>query len=513
MKNTIAKNSLLFGTFILLGSNIIVKGLGFFYRMVLVRILGTEGVGLLEMATPLFSFLLVLAGCGVPTALSQLIASRKTDDKRIIFSTSVILLLAGGALITALSYLALPWMIENFAPDRRVDLCLKAMLPAIIIICIASAFRGLFQGIKKVSSLGMSQNIEQIVRVITGIFLTANFVACGFSLEQQVTAASIATVCGEFAGLIYLFICFRLSSGSIFNSLGNSGRFSRKGAGSLLGMGLPLTGSRLVSSGIMMLQAFLIPICLRAAGWDIRAATEIYGRFSGVAMSLLHLPGVFTAALSVSVLPAVAESMSYADNGKKILEQRTNISLQATSVFSLLGMVLLFILADPLCRMLFNDPPAASLLRLLIPGGIFFYLQITLTSILQGLGEAKVLLVNNVASGGILIAGILLLTPLPSMGIKGAAIATDICWFSSFILNLISLYHKREIKLDWGNILGKPLAAAGIIFLMWGAAVLLMPQINTNTGLLQLLLKAAVISGIYLIILFFSGGMPAIRHK
>ena len=82
------KTGLFWGTVFLLASNIITKGLGFFYRVVLVRILGTEGVGLIEMVTPIFAFLLVVSGLGIQTALSQKIAAKRGDISQVYFNIS-----------------------------------------------------------------------------------------------------------------------------------------------------------------------------------------------------------------------------------------------------------------------------------------------------------------------------------------------------------------------------------------------------------------------------------------
>ena len=46
MAKQIKAQGLFLGTLLLLISNIIVKGLGFFYRVALVRLLGAEGIGL-----------------------------------------------------------------------------------------------------------------------------------------------------------------------------------------------------------------------------------------------------------------------------------------------------------------------------------------------------------------------------------------------------------------------------------------------------------------------------------
>lgn len=513
MKLSAATTGLLWGTILLLGSNIIVKGLGFFYRVVLVRLIGVEGVGLIEMAAPIYSFLLVLAGCGIQTALSQIIAARHGAESRGYLKTALLLLVICGAAVTGLAYIFTPWLITHFAADQRIALCLQTLLPAIIVICLASAFRGLLQGNKQVGALGMSQNIEQAVRVIIGIGIISRLATA--DLAVQASAASLATVCGETAGLIYLLCVYQRRRKKLFPFHEAKPRCNARAAHELLRLGLPLTGSRLIASAIMMLQAILIPLCLQYGGWDIRAATEIYGRFSGVALALLHLPGVFTAALSVSVLPAVAESMTYDISGRRLLSQRVNQSLQASSAFTLLGMLLLIIFAEPLCTLIFDNQPAAPLVRILAAGGVFMYLQTTLTSVLQGLGAVRTLLVNNIISGVVLIAGILLLTPLPELGINGAAIALNICWASGFALNLFSFYHRAQVKLDWRNIALRPLVAAVITSLAYYSQKFVSPQLLETHSLPLLALEGLGVCLIYLLILYLQGGMVALcgRNK
>lgn len=495
------KQGLLIGTIAMLVSNIIVKSLGFFYRVVLVRMLGVEGIGLIEMVTPLFSFLLVLSGCGIQPALSQIIASNSTN-KYIYLKTAAILLFINGTIITILSFVFAPILIKHLVPDQRIFDCFISILPAIMVICMAAAYRGWFQGQRQVSSIGSSQSIEQITRVAIGIYLASHMLTLG--IEKAVTAASIATVFGETTGYLYLLIRFRINETKHLRQEPNY--FSMTAAKKLLKFGLPLTAGKLVVSGIMMLQAFMIPIFLQIGGWDIRAATEIYGRFSGVAMSLLHLPGVFTSALSVSVLPAIAESTTYDSNGKYMLQKRINQSLTATSIFTIPGLTLLFLFAEQLCSWVFNSPLAAPILKILTIGGIFLYLEITIISVLQGLGLVKELLLNNIISGLILLTGIAVLTPIPELGISGAAIAVDISWVCGMMLNLLQVKKHTKVKLFWKNIALKPL-----ISILCGIAsiFLLKPYIYIYVANEKyvIVILAIIFSCTYFLSLLMTGGM------
>jgi len=497
------RQSLFRGTVLLLISNIFVKGLGFAYRVVLVRLLTTEGVGLTEMVSPLFSFLLVLAGCGIQTALAQLIASGR-GQAHAYFRSGLLMLAVSGSLVTGFAYLLAPLLVEYLVPDHRILLCFQSVLPAVMIISMASAFRGLFQGRRIISAIGMSQNVEQVVRVLTGLWLATRLLPLG--LEHAASAVALATVAGEGVGFAYLLFTWGRLRRQEPPSPRQPWRQLRRPARELLSYGLPLTFGRLATSGIMMLQAFLIPICLQQAGWDMRAATEIYGRFAGVALSLLHLPGVFTAALSVSVLPTVAESMNLEHTGRRLLQKRITQSLYATIVFTLPGMLLLFTEAGSLCTLIFDNAPAAPILRVLTAGGCFLYLQVTLTGVLQGLGRVRELLANNIIAGLVMLAGIWLLTPQPALGILGAALAADLGWLTGFLLNLFSLLKAVRFGLPWKKLTLRPLlagAAAGLTALILPGLNMLNPAIAMTASLQRMVVTAAI----YFLVLGLSGGL------
>jgi len=67
----VAKQSFLKGAFILVMASITVKALGFLYQVLIIRLIGTEGIGIFNMAYPLYVTVMVLATAGIPTALSK----------------------------------------------------------------------------------------------------------------------------------------------------------------------------------------------------------------------------------------------------------------------------------------------------------------------------------------------------------------------------------------------------------------------------------------------------------
>ena len=130
-------------------------------------------------------------------------------------------------------------------------------------------------------------------------------------------------------------------------------------------------------------------------------------------------------------------------------------------------MSLLFLYADLLWSALFKNSLAAPILRALAPGGVFFYLQMTLAGIIQGLGDVKRLLINNTVSGCLLLLGVVLLVPLPGVGIYGAVLACDVAWLCGSLLHLATVRRRLRRGLPWRKIAGSPLLALAAAFAAW----------------------------------------------
>lgn len=68
------KNSFIQGALILTVAGIIVKFIGAFSRIYLSRLLGGEGIGLYQMAYPIYLLCLSVSSAGLPVAISIMVA-------------------------------------------------------------------------------------------------------------------------------------------------------------------------------------------------------------------------------------------------------------------------------------------------------------------------------------------------------------------------------------------------------------------------------------------------------
>ena len=71
------RNTIMKGTFILTLSNILLRLLGFAYRVLLSRSIGPEGLGVLQLVMPVLYTSLTLISAGIPIAVSRLVAKKR----------------------------------------------------------------------------------------------------------------------------------------------------------------------------------------------------------------------------------------------------------------------------------------------------------------------------------------------------------------------------------------------------------------------------------------------------
>ena len=93
------KKSFKTSVIILLIGGLLTKILGMFIKIVMSRLMGTEGIGLYMMILPTFTLFIGLSQFGLPIALSKLVAENKRNNIKLFFSLIPISLLVNIILI------------------------------------------------------------------------------------------------------------------------------------------------------------------------------------------------------------------------------------------------------------------------------------------------------------------------------------------------------------------------------------------------------------------------------
>jgi stage V sporulation protein B len=198
--------SFLQGAFILLIAGLINRILGFGYQIAMIRLIGPEGVGLFNIVLPVYIMMLVLAGAGIPLAIAKLVAEEVANNNMPgayrIFKLSLFISLLTSVFFTIVLIISAPILTESFFPNPRVYYCLISLVPGIIICTLCSAFRGFFQGLQQMSPTAITQTIEQLVRVVSGVAFA--YVMLPLGIEYAAVGMSVGVVLGELTGFIFM---------------------------------------------------------------------------------------------------------------------------------------------------------------------------------------------------------------------------------------------------------------------------------------------------------------------
>ncbi|MDP3487327.1 MAG: polysaccharide biosynthesis protein [Bacillota bacterium] len=446
---------------------IVVRTLGAVYRIPLARLIGDEGMGLYQMAYPIYSMLLAVSLTGPPIAVAKMVAERVAQrDYRSahrVFQLALALLSIVG-LVTTITLLLTAQRFASALGDPRSFYALLAMVPAIFFVSIMSAFRGYFQGLQDMLPYAMSQVVEQVARVAVALGLGVYLLRSGYALELVAGGVSLGVTIGSIGGLSVLLVDYFKRKAIISGRIRLSPIIHREHTSKLikemLDLAVPITIGGLVVSLMLLIDAAVVPRRLQVAGFSQEQATALYGQLSGMASPLVNLPQMVTVALVASLVPSIAEAISL--RRRQLVNERANLALKVAMLWNFPAAVGLSVMATPIVVLLYGQNAVGVGIPLAVLGYMvaFLAIQQTTTGILQGLGQAH-LPVFSIAAGALVkLVLSYVLTAMPALNIRGAATATVLAFMVSSGLNLVALHTWGKLKIDWGGVFLRPAIAA-----------------------------------------------------
>ena len=150
------------------------KSLSFFYRIVLSRIIGAEGLGIYQICLSVFAVFLTAASSGIPITVSRLIAkgsaSGDLKSKNAAVTAGVV-----GTLIFTIPMAVILFFGRNalgflFSDDRCKNIFLL-LLPGLVLTSVYAVMRGSFWGNKQFLPYSVIELLEDAVMVILGCIL------------------------------------------------------------------------------------------------------------------------------------------------------------------------------------------------------------------------------------------------------------------------------------------------------------------------------------------------------
>jgi stage V sporulation protein B len=484
---------------ILLAAGIINRILGFVPRITLPRIIGAEGVGLFQMGYPFLFAVLTLITSGFQLAVSKLVAEADSagDEAKVrrVLMIALSVVIGLGLLFMAGGIAGADWIIARLLTDSRVYYTFLWMSPVIPVAGISSVLRGYYYGRQNMIPTALSQVTETVLRMVMMLILAYLLLPRG--IEIAAAGAMAGVLAGEIGGLVLLALYHRGGSRGQADGRPKTPHSGPTGWSTdlrqMFRIAVPVTGSKLVGSLSSLFEPILISQCLALAGVATALATAQYGALQGMVIPVLYLPSALTFSLAVSLVPSLSEAAARKDY--KTIYKRLHQSLRLTLVTGAPFVVLMFVLADPLCLVMYGQSGIGPMLKMMAPIALFIYFQAPLNATLQALDRPGTALVNTTI-GSLLKLGLIYgLASRPEWGIKGAILAIN-----AYVVLVTLLHWRSVVKLldfrlpsnDFWKVGSSMIIMGAVCYLVmynsWGTGTAVKFLLSSLTGLLVYLL-------------------------
>jgi len=446
-ESTAVQQTFLRGTMILALAAFIARFLGLVQRVPLQYLLGDAGMATYGIAYNIYSALLVVATAGIPSALSKLISDRtalgRHKEAADIFRAASRFAIWAGLIITLFLFVVAPYYATHITRDPDAALAIRALAPALLIFPLIAVMRGYYQGRQIMIAQGLSQIVEQILRVITAVLLAAIFIWTGRSQEFAAAGASFGGVTGAI-GALAVMLWFWMRSRQQDKSLYAQEQFYYRQSNKaiykrLFKIAIPIS---FVSLNVPMIYFIdsSITIGLLEGSIGYEAAKEALGILSGRAQAFASIAPVLAIAVGQTILPVV--SSAYAQRDMEQVRRQSSLALKVTILTALPIVLVLCASAPSFNGFLFGDEAGSGIIALLVASTVFQVLMMATGSILTGLDRTRYTM--RIVIMGIGVKFIMSLALAEWLGIYGIVGATMLTF--AFILTLYLRLLKRIIS-------------------------------------------------------------------
>lgn len=504
MASEAQKNKTFLRGAVILGiAGLTIKVLGAAFRIPLTNIIGDDGMGYYQTAYPIYVLFLTIATAGIPTAISRMVAERSAIDQPYeahrVFRLSFLLLLAIGLASSSLLFFGAE-RITALIKEPEAVYAMKAIAPALFFVPLMASFRGYFQGRQNMTPTAVSQVIEQLFRVVIGLGLAVYLLPKG--LQYAAAGASFGATAGGIFGFAGILIIFLVNRKGIAADLEGQDRTPRETTGAILWglmlIAVPITIGVSIMPIINAIDTAIVKTRLIDIGYDSAVARGLYGQLTGMAAPLINFPQVLTQAVAMSLVPVVAAA--HRRNEQSFMSRNIELGLRVALLLSIPCAMGMTVLARPIMLLLYplqkeSAVNAASCLAILAVGIVFLATVQTLTGVLQGVGK-QLIPVRNLFLGALVkILVTYVLTGIPSVNVKGAAIGTVAAYLVAAGLNLLAVRKYTRTEIDIKLTFMKPLISSVVM----GAVVLLVHRAGAGLmgNSLSTLLAIAVGIAVY----------------
>ena len=443
------------GAAILTVGVVIMKILGFIYKIPLGNILGDEGFSMFTSAYNIYYVFFTLATAGLPVALSRLVAEAdangraKQEEKT--FRVALVTFFVIGTVFALILWCFPNWLADNYLENPDAAPSIRAMAPSILLVCLVSAYRGYCQGNGNMLPTTVDEVLEVLFKVISGLILASVIMHMGLGKPAASAGAIFGVSIGSVVSLLYMVV-YKRKNYSILAAPYTGGRayndipedddevdpaltIVRR----IMTIGIPIALGACIMS---LLNSMDSKLCMNrlqsAAGFSYYEAKVLYGVY-GKAMTLFNLPAAFITPLTISIVPAISGAFARGHGAEAM--KTAEDSMRISAAIALPMGVGLAVMSKPIMDLLYPNSNAAGPGLLSIMGIASFFVCLVLmeNAVLQASGKERLTMLTLISGGVIKIVVNWFLVAQPGINIYGAPVGTLVSYFLMAAMDFVFL--------------------------------------------------------------------------
>lgn len=444
------KNKLISGALILTVSGIIVKFLGFIYKIPLSYILSDEGMGYFNSAYTVYTFFYIVCTAGVPKAISILVAEAESEGKgfesRKIYTTAFNFFIIFGFLLTVLFFISTPYL-SKFIGNEKTLPTMLSVAPSIMFVCASGIIRGYYNGILNLMPIAVSEVVAGISKLAIGLIFAIIASTLNLDLYYISALTMLGTTFGSFFSFLYLFLTKKIET-SKHKTKQKVNIISLTVLKRIIKIAFPLTLASAIASVSGLIDLTIIMRGLLSSNLSELQAGILYGNYTTLVIPLFNLIATVIAPVCTVFLPIVSKFK------KDPLLLSKNLSDAFKIIFFISVPVSVLFFSNPyrILALLFEDSSAnmaAPLLFILAPSVFFMCILTLINTVLEGLGNTKIPLISLIIGAIIKFTVSFILIKNINFGILGAPIGTTISYIISFFISASCLGRYMKIKINF----------------------------------------------------------------
>lgn len=507
-------------------ASIISRVIGLVYRLPLTAIIGKEGNNYYGTAFEIYNLILLISSYSIPLAVSKLVATRMAQGQaknawKVLKGSLIFASLSGGG------FALVVWFGADFFTTKLLatplaSIALKVLAPVIFLVAIAGVLRGFFQGLNSMMPTAFSQIAEQVVNAVVSVLAAYLLFDYGkkvgavlgdaddYAAAWGAAGGTLGTAMGAVASLAFLIFVI-----SIYRR-----RFRRK-------MRRDRTRHSDSYRSIMwLLITTIIPVLMSTTLYNISSIIDQsifknfaifqgykhhtidvwWGVYSGQYRVIINVPISIASAMASSSVPAL--TTAYKGGDMDLVRSRIHAATRFIMVIAFPCTVGIFVLAQPIQRLLFSDTDPTSGYMLMVGAiSVLFYSLSTLSNgLLQGIDKLKIPVKNAaislVAQAGFLLAAMQFFRA----NIYAVILANAFYAFLMCLLNGLAVSKYSGTKQDIKTTFIIPLIGSVIM----GAAVLLVYKVIMallHSNAIATIISILIALVVYFVVMLLLGGI------